>query len=58
MYTVWRPLSRDGWFSCGYSSYQLGCTVAAISAQRPVEHFKNASQNTTDDLMPHCVILR
>ena len=32
-YTVGCPLSRDVLFSFGSSGYQLGCTVAAVSAQ-------------------------
>ena len=39
------------------SSYQLGCTVAAISAQRTVEHFKKALQNITTDRTPHSVVV-
>ena len=41
----------------GNSSYQLGCTVAAVSAQRPVEHVKNALQNIVNEGMPHSVYL-
>ena len=33
----------------------LGCTVAAVSAQWPVEHVKNALQNIVTDRMPHSV---
>ena len=38
--------------SCGY---QCGCTVAAVSAQRPVKHFKNALQNIANEGTPHSV---
>ena len=41
-----------GLFSLWSSGYQLGCTVAVVSAQRPVEHFKNALQNITTDGTP------
>ena len=40
-------LSRDVLF--GSSGYQLDCTVAAVSAQHPVEHVKNALQNITTE---------
>ena len=40
-YTVWR--------------LQLGCTVAAVSAQQLVEHVKNDLQNIRTDCPPHCV---
>ena len=35
----------------------LGCTVAAVSAQRPVEHVKNALQNITTEQTPQSVLL-
>ena len=35
----------------------MGCTVAAVSGQRPLEHFKNALQNITTDRTPHSVSL-
>ena len=52
-----RPLNRDVLFvySFGSSSYQLGCTVATVSAQQPVEHVKNSLQNITTDWTPHRV---
>ena len=34
----------------------MGCTVAAVSAQRPVEHFKNALQNIMTDRTQHSVL--
>ena len=49
--TVLCPLSRDA-LCCFYicsSIYQLGCTVATVSAQRPVEHVKNNNQNITTE---------
>ena len=54
--TVGRQLSRDVLLTCGSSGYQMGCTVAAVSAQRPVEHVKNALQNITTDGTPHSVL--
>ena len=43
--------------NCGTPcSYQLGCTVSAVSAQRSVEHAKNAVQNITTDWTPQCVL--
>ena len=45
--TLVRPLSRDVMFSFVSSSYQLGRTIAAVPAQQPVEHVKNALQNIT-----------
>ena len=52
MYTLGHPLSRDNFvlLSSGSFSYQLGCSVAAVSAQRPVEHVKHALQNITNAL--------
>ena len=44
-------------FSLRSSDYQLGCTVAAVSAQRPVEHVKNTLQNITTEGAPHSVYL-
>ena len=43
-----------------YCSYllpgcQLGCSVAPVSAQRPLEHVKNAVQNITTEWMTHSV---
>ena len=44
-------------FVCLLSScYQLGCTLAAVSAQRPVEHVKNALQNIMTEWTPHSVV--
>ena len=37
------------------SGYQLGCTVAAISAKWPMEHFKNASQSIMTEWTPSSV---
>ena len=51
-HTVGRPLSRNVLFSFGSSVYQFGCMVAAVSAQQPVEHFKNALQNITPEWTP------
>ena len=56
-YTVGRPLSRDVLFSLSSSGYQLGCTVAAVSAQQPVEHVHNALQNITTEWTPHSVVM-
>ena len=42
-------------FSLLNSGYQLVRTVATVSAQWPVEHFKNALQNIPTDQMPHCL---
>ena len=53
MYNVWCPLGHV-LLSFWSSVYQLGCTVAAVSAQRPVEHFKNALKNITTDQTPQC----
>ena len=33
----------------------MGCTVAEVSAQRPLDHVKNALQNITTDCRPHSV---
>ena len=41
--------------SFGSSGYQLGTTMAAVSAQRPVEHVKNALQNIMTERMPQSV---
>ena len=50
------PLSGAVLFSFVRSGYQLGCTVAAVSAQRPLEHGKNALQNITTEWMTHSVL--
>ena len=42
VYSIGRPLSRDVLFSFRSSSQQLGCTIAALIAQQPLEHVKNA----------------
>ena len=41
-YTVCHPLSREVLFCFGYELpvTNKGCTVAAVSAHRPVEHVK------------------
>ena len=36
--------------------YQLGCTVAAVSSNRPVEHVNNAVQNIATEWTPHSVV--
>ena len=57
MDTVGRPLNRDvKLFSFGSSGYQLGCTVAAVSVQWPVEQVKNALQNITTEWTLHSVL--
>ena len=38
-------------FAVRSSGYKMGCTVAAVSAQRSVEHAKNALQNITTEWM-------
>ena len=43
-------------FSVRSSGYQLGCTVTVVSAQRPVEHVKNALQNIATEGMKHSVV--
>ena len=55
IYTLGRPLSRDILFSFRNSIYQFGCSVAAVSAQRPVEQVKNVLQNITTERTPHSV---
>ena len=42
-------------FSFGSSSYQLGCTIDAVSAQRPVAHVKNVLQKITSERTPQSV---
>ena len=42
-------------FSFGSSCYQLGCTVAAVSAQQQVEHVKTDLQNITTEWTHHSV---
>ena len=37
------------------SGYQLGCTIARVSAQWPMEHVINSLQNITTDWTPHSV---
>ena len=41
-----------------FSGYQLSCELAAVSAQWPVEHLKNASQNITTVRTPHSALSR
>ena len=48
------PLSCQVFFIWG-SGHQLGCTVAAVSAQQPVEHVKNVLLNITTEGMKHSV---
>ena len=42
-------------FSVISSGNQLGCRAAAISAQQPVEHVKNALQNIATEGTKHSV---
>ena len=49
-YNVGRRLILDVLFC---SSYQLGCTVAAVSAQQPEEHVKNDLQNIMNEGTPY-----
>jgi len=44
-------------FSFSNFIYQMGCRVAAISAQRPVERVKNALQNITSEGMKQSVVI-
>ena len=46
---------RSFLFSFGSSGYPLGGTVAAVSAQQPAEHFKNALQNIATEWTPQSV---
>ena len=59
-YTVRCPLSTQSRCfnlpSIRRSGYQLGCTIAAVSAQWPVEHVKNALQNITTEGTKHHVM--
>ena len=49
----WLPIGlRSG---CCCNNFNNVPTVAAVSAQRPVEHFKKALQNITTDRTPHSV---
>ena len=52
-YTLDQSFGRDVFFSFSYgnSGYQLGCTIAAVSDQQAVEHFKNVLQNITSMLI-------
>ena len=50
-------IQSDVLFSFGSSSYQSGCTVTAVSAQKPVEYVKNNLQNITTEWTPHSVLL-
>ena len=58
-YTLGRPLSRDVMFlfSFGSSAYPLDSSKAAVSAQQPVEHVKDALQNITTERTPQSVDL-
>ena len=47
------PLVRDVLFSLRSSGYHLGCTVAALSAQQPVEHVKNIAKHRKWGDAPH-----
>ena len=38
------------------SGYQLGCTIAAISAKWPAEHVKHAFENIVIERMPQTVV--
>ena len=42
-------------FSLRGFGYQLGCTIATVSAQRPVEYVKNVLQNITTEGTPRNV---
>ena len=57
-YTLWGvPLSLHVLlFSHANSGYQLGCTIAAVSAQPPGEHVKNDLQNIRTERTPQSVI--
>ena len=58
-YTVFCPLSCDALFCfiVRNSGYQLGCAVAAVSAQWQVEHVKNSLQNIATEGTKHSVYL-
>ena len=58
--TLWGVLSvtMNCFFSFGSPRYQLGCTVDAVSAQRPVEHVKNALHDITTEWTPHSLNAR
>ena len=45
-------VNTDVLFSFGSFDYQWGCTITAVSAQRRVEHVKNALQNIMTEQMP------
>ena len=53
-----RPLSCDVLFSYRGSGYQFGCTAAALTAQRQLEHVKNALQNSMAEWTPNSVQTR
>ena len=40
------------------SGYQLGCTIAAVSARRTAEHVKNTLQNITNERTPQSAHMR
>ena len=50
---MWRLLGRDV-LLCLLSEV-LGCTVAAVSAHRPMRHVNHALQNIMTDWTPHNV---
>ena len=58
-YTLWGvhsvPMQYFVSFFFKSSSHQFGCAVDAVSAQRPVEHVKNAIQNISTEWTPHGV---
>ena len=53
-YTLGPLLSRDVFFSFGSSGYELGCTIAAVSAAR-AGRTKNAFKNKAAEQMPQSV---
>ena len=57
---MFRPLSWDVLLcflsEVPFSSYPLGRAVAAVSAQWPAEHVKNALQNITTEGTKHIVL--
>ena len=52
LYTVGRQLSRF----CFVFPLKLGLPVAAVSAQRAMEHVKNTLKNITTEWTPHSVL--
>ena len=47
--------TQSSCFVFGSSCYHLGCTVAAVSAQWPVEHVNNYLLNITTEWTPYSV---